>query len=154
MSRMVAFSFTLTPTAAQESLLWTAGGAARAACNRVFALVKDRLAARGDDPAVVAPWSRFDLIDAVNAWKREVLGAEGRTWHRDVPAMLFEEAVTDPAAGPVAFSASRSGGRTGPRVRFPVFEKKNRTPDGFRIRNNAAINLARQGPHLHDPSRP
>ncbi|GAB2810746.1 IS607 family element RNA-guided endonuclease TnpB [Actinocorallia aurea] len=139
---MVTFSLTLTPTAAQDDLLRTAGGAARSAYNRVLALVKDQLAAREVDLEVVVPWSRFDLINAVNAWKREALDLGGHTWHLGIPAVLFEEAVTDLAAALAAFSASRSGARSGPRMRFPVFKKKNRTPYSFRIRNkNDAIKV-------------
>ncbi|ROO83177.1 helix-turn-helix protein [Actinocorallia herbida] len=109
MSRMVAFRFTLEPSGEQEALLRTAAGASRAAYNMLLSLVKDRVTARQSDPGVVVPWSAFDLINAVNAWKRQVLDAAGASWHRTIPAVVFEEAAVDLARGLAAFTESRSG---------------------------------------------
>ncbi|WP_106399324.1 RNA-guided endonuclease InsQ/TnpB family protein [Actinocorallia populi] len=130
---MTAFTYTLKPTAGQETLLRTAGGAARAAYNTLLALVKTRLAERETNPDVRPPWTKFDLINAVNAWRRD-LDAQGAVWHRTIPSIVFEEAAADLAYGLASFVDCRKGRRSGPSVGFPVFKKKSRTPYRFRIR--------------------
>jgi putative transposase len=79
------------------------------------------------------PWSKFDLINAVNAWRR-TLDGQGALWHRTIPAIVFEEAAADLARGLAAFTDSRKGRRPGPAMGFPRFKKKTRTPYSFRIR--------------------
>ncbi|WP_157431790.1 RNA-guided endonuclease TnpB family protein [Actinomadura hibisca] len=143
MSRMTAFRFTLDPTPAQEALLRTAGGAARLTYNTLLALVKERLDARHAAPEsveVAVPWSSFDLINAANQWKRAALAqqidpATGQPWHRAIPALVFEEAAVDLARALAAFTASRTGRRPGPRMRFPRFKNKRATSYNFRLRN-------------------
>ena len=96
------------------------------------------------------PWSGFDLINYVNAWKRSE--AAGRTWAVDsagvatlidvglvwrgeVCAQVFEEAAVDLGRGLDAFSRSRAGEHRGRRTGFPTFKRKRRARESFRIRN-------------------
>jgi putative transposase len=68
--RYTTFRFALAPTPAQEAMLARHAGASRFAYNQCLRLVTDALAARRTDPQVRVPWSGFDLINAINAWKR------------------------------------------------------------------------------------
>ncbi|MGH3389945.1 MAG: RNA-guided endonuclease InsQ/TnpB family protein [Actinomadura sp.] len=134
-SRTAAFRFTLQPSAEQERLLRVAGGASRLAYNTLLGMVKEALETRQADPSAAVPWSRFDLINLINSWKRSELVANGLDWHLEIPSLVFEEAAVDLSRGLAAFSASRSGERAGPKVGFPRFKAKNSTPYSFRVRN-------------------
>lgn len=68
--RYTTFRFAFAPTPAQAALLIRYAGASRFAYNQSLRLVTDALVARRADPEVRVPWSGFDLINALNAWKR------------------------------------------------------------------------------------
>jgi putative transposase len=146
--RHTGFRFTLDPSPAQVGVLWRHAGAARFAYNQCLRLVKDALDARArGDGSVVVPWTRFDLINLFNDWKRSaeagrVLAAgpdgvievvtTGLAWRDQVCAQVFEEAAQDLGRGLAAFTTARRGG--GRRVGFPRFKRKNRALPSFRIR--------------------
>lgn len=138
MSRIAAFRFTLRPTAEQDQLLKVVGGAARLGFNTGLAMVRDALLAReaGDGDTKV-PWTSFDLINAINQWRRSEFTAEEAEWRKTIPAVVFEEAVVDLARGLKAFREFAEGVSQGPKVGFPRFKKKHRSPYSFRIRNQA-----------------
>jgi putative transposase len=66
MSRHTTFKFCLDPTAEQHELLARHSGASRFAFNQCLAMVKTALTHR----KTWVPWTRFDLINAFNAWKK------------------------------------------------------------------------------------
>ena len=124
-------------------------GAARFAFNQCLALVKAGLDGRSRDGSVQVPWSRFDLINAFNGWKRSAAAgrvlvadpagvtevvATGLAWRGEVCQQVFEEAAVDLGRGLDAFAGSRRGPRPG-RVGFPRFKRKNAAVGSFRIRN-------------------
>jgi putative transposase len=111
--RYTSFTFALDVTSAQQELLRRHAGAARFAFNKGLDFVKRALEARKSDKNVKTPWSRFDLINAFNAWKRSPEagvtddGKVGLPWRHDVIAQVFEEALVDTARGLQAFGAAR-----------------------------------------------
>jgi putative transposase len=124
--RHTTFRFALAPTPTQAAMLARHAGAARFAYNQCLRLVVDAVAAKRTDPQVNVPWSRFDLINAFNAWKRgEAAGhvfvaapdgtitkqVTGLGWRHQVSAQVFEEAAVDLGR---ALSAYRDAG-TEPR---------------------------------------
>ena len=149
--RVTTFRFALDPTPAQAAMLARHAGASRYAYNQSLRLVVDALAAKEIDPAVVVPWSGFDLINAFNAWKKTedagrvfVVAADGTStkrvtglaWRHEVAAQVFEEAAVDLGRALAAYSQSRSGSRKGQRTGFPRRKRKGRCRDSFRLRNN------------------
>ncbi|WP_280400179.1 RNA-guided endonuclease InsQ/TnpB family protein [Nocardia carnea] len=150
MSRHTAFRYCLDPTVEQHSLLTRHAGAARFAFNQCLHLVKTALTQRGTDPGHPVPWTRYDLINAFNAWKKTeaagrvfVVGAGGVTevqvtglaWRDQVCQQVFEEAAVDCGRALTAWSDSRVGTRRGRRAGFPKFKKKHTSTPAFRLRN-------------------
>ena len=76
--RYTTFRFALDPTPTQVQVLFRHAGASRFAYDQCLRLVTDALTASRADPQVRVPRSRFDLINAFNAWKRSE--AAGRTF--------------------------------------------------------------------------
>ena len=122
--RDTTFRFALDPTPAQAAMLARHAGASRYAYNQSLRLVVDALAAKEIDPAVVVPWSGFDLINAFNAWKKTedagrvfVVAADGTStkrvtglaWRHEVAAQVFEEAAVDLGRALAAYSQSQVG---------------------------------------------
>jgi putative transposase len=105
------------------------------------------LEAKRTDSRSGVPWSGFDLINAVNAWKRsEAAGrifvaspdgtiakhVTGLAWRHEVSAQVFEEAAVDLGRALSAYAQARKGkGRVG----FPRRKRKGRCRDSFRLRN-------------------
>jgi putative transposase len=153
MSRHTAFRYCLDPTVEQQTVLARHAGAARFAYNQCLAMVKTALTQRRTDPDHPVPWTRFDLINAFNTWKRsEAAGrlfavdpagvttveVTGLAWRDQVCQQVFEEAATDCGRGLAAWSDSRSGKRRGRTVGFPRFKKKTTSTASFRLRNKHA----------------
>ncbi|MEV6335828.1 RNA-guided endonuclease TnpB family protein [Nocardia vinacea] len=150
MVRHTCFRFCLDPTVEQATVLDRYAGAARFAYNQCLATVKSALTARDSDPDVEVPWSGFDLINYINAWKKsEAAGrmftvdaggvaavtVTGLAWRSEVCQQVFEEAAVDCGRALAGWSASRSGIRHGRRVGFPQFKKKTDVTQRFRIRS-------------------
>jgi putative transposase len=150
MARMTSFRFTVVDDPRLDAVFARHAGAARFAYNQCLGAVKGALDAKRTDPAVKVPWSSFDLINHFNEWKRSE--AAGRTWAVDsagiatlvgvglvwrgeVCAQVFEEAAVDLSRGLDALSKSKAGERRGRGIGFPVFKRKGRTRESFRIRN-------------------
>jgi putative transposase len=148
--RYTTFQFAIDPTPAQGALLARHAGASRFAYNQCLQLVTDALDAKRVHPQVVVPWSRFDLINAFNAWKRSeqagrlfLVAADGTTtkvvtglrWRHEVSAQVLEEAAVDLGAGLAAYAEAKDGRRNGRPVGFPRRRKKGSGRDSFRIRN-------------------
>lgn len=148
--RHTTFRFCLAPTAGQSAALARHAGAARFGFNTCLRLVKTALAARQADEAAKVPWTGFDLINAINSWKRsEAAGrviavdsagdaevaVTGLRWRSEVSAQVFEEAAVDLGKALAGFSDSRKGNRAGRRVGFPRFKKKGNAAESFRLRN-------------------
>ena len=116
-------------------------GASRWAYNTLLGIVKVALEAKADGADSRVPWSGFDLINTVNAYKRspeagvDEDGNPGLVWRHEVSQQVFEEAAVDLGRGLKAFRDSKRGMREGRRVGFPRFKKKGRSPDSFRLRN-------------------
>lgn len=138
MTRHTSFSFTLKPTASQEQALWRNAGAARFAFNQALRIVKDALEAKRSDPALKVPWSGFDLINAINRWKRSEEagvhedGSIGLAWRSEVIQEIFEEAAVDLGRALAAFSSRRKAGTKA--AGFPKFKKRSAGRQSFRIR--------------------
>jgi putative transposase len=120
--RYTTFRFALDPTPAQEQVLARHAGASRFACNQCLELVVSAIARTRIDPSLPVPWTRFDLVNAFNAWKRsEDAGrvfvvdndgsitkhVTGLAWRGEVSAEVFEEAAVD--LGRALQSASPGG---------------------------------------------
>lgn len=108
--RYTTFRFALDPTPAQERVLARHAGASRFAYNQCRALVVSAIARTRVDPSLPVPWTRFDLINAFNAWRRSedagrifVVAVDGSitrrvtglAWRGEVSAQVFEEAAVD-----------------------------------------------------------
>jgi putative transposase len=148
--RHTTFQFALDPTPPQTALLARHAGASRFAYNQCLQLVTDALEAKRVNSQVIVPWSRFDLINAFNAWKWSeragrvfLVAADGTTtkvvtglgWRHEVSAQVFEEAAVDLGAGPAAYAEAEAGRRNGRPVGFPRRRKRGRCRDSFRLRN-------------------
>ncbi|MFD3593793.1 RNA-guided endonuclease TnpB family protein [Nocardia sp. NPDC058640] len=155
MSRHTTFRYCLDPTVDQSGVLTRHAGAARFAFNQCLGMVKIALTQRNNHPDVRVPWTRFDLINAFNAWKKtEAAGrlftvdsagtaeivVTGLAWRGQIHQQVFEEAAVDCARGLAAFTDFRTGKRAGKRVGFPRFKKKNKAVPAFRLRNTHAKN--------------
>jgi putative transposase len=162
MARHTTFRFCLDPTVEQSVALARHVGAARFAYNQCLRLHLDArkrhraLVGRGAETGDISqardevPWSRFALINTFNQWKRsEAAGRRflvaregvaevevtGLAWRGEVSSQVSEEAAVDLSRGLAAWTASRSGKRTGRPVGHPRFKKKTRTGGSFRMRN-------------------
>jgi putative transposase len=161
MARHTTFRFRLDPTVEQTMALARHVGAARFAYNQCLRLHLDArehhraLSSRAGPDAVdrahdAVPWSRFALINAFNQWKRSedagrrfLVVSDGSTevevtglpWRAEVSSEVFEEAAVDLGRALAAWTASRSGKRTGRPVGHPRFKKKTHTGGSFRMRN-------------------
>ncbi|WP_051714526.1 RNA-guided endonuclease TnpB family protein [Nocardia rhamnosiphila] len=150
MSRHTAFRYCLDPTVEQQTVLARHAGAARFAYNQCLAMVKTALTQRRTDPEHPVPWTRFDLINAFNTWKKsEAAGrlftvdpsgvttveVTGLVWRDQVCQQVFEEAATDCGRGLAGWSDSCSGKRRRPKVGFPRFKEKTTSTASFRLRN-------------------
>ena len=152
MARMTSFRFTVVDDAALNATFARHAGATRFAYNQCLRAVKGA-EAKSTNPAVKVPWSGFDLINYVNAWKRSE--AAGRTWAVDsagvatlidvglvwrgeVCAQVFEEAAVDLGRGLDAFSRSRAGEQRGRRTGFPVLSSVSDELSGSRSESEQA----------------
>jgi putative transposase len=148
--RHTTFRFALAPTAAQTAMLARHAGASRFAYNQCLRLVSDTLAAKRKDPQLRVPWSRFDLVNAFNAWKRSQAAgrtfvatpdgviteqATGLPWRHEVSAQVFEEAAIDLGRALAAYAQAKTDKGNGRRVGFPRRKRKGRCRDSFRLRN-------------------
>jgi putative transposase len=147
--RHTTFRFALAPTPAQAALLARHAGASRFGYNQSLRLVTDAVAAQRADPRARVPWSGFDLINALNAWKHSeaagrvfVVAPGGTTtkqvtglgWRSEVCAQVFEEAAVDLSRALAAYAEAKGGRREG-RIGFPRRKRKGRCRDSFRLRN-------------------
>ncbi|MCP2283931.1 putative transposase [Promicromonospora umidemergens] len=145
----MSFRFCLDLSVEQERVLSRHVGAARFAFNQTLRLHHNARAIAGPGTSRV-PWTGIDLINAFNRWKRSAdagrrflvgtdrtarVEATGLVWRDQVSAQVFEEGAVDLGRALKAWNESRTGARTGPRVGFPRFKKKNPTGGSFRIRN-------------------
>jgi putative transposase len=147
--RHTSFRFSLDPTPKQVALLTRHAGAYRFAYNQCLRLLTESLEARRTDPRARLPWSGFDFINALNAWKRsEAAGrifvvspdgtiakhVTGLAWRCEVSAQVFEEAAIDIGRALSAYAHARKGeGRVG----FPRSKRKGRCRQSFRLRNKS-----------------
>jgi putative transposase len=150
MPRHTTFRFCLDPTVEQKAALARHAGASRFAFNQCLAMVKSALTHRKTDGDIQVPWTRFDLINAFNGWKKtedagrvfavdasgvaEVV-VTGLAWRTEVCQQVFEEAAVDCGRALTAWSDSRNGKRKGKHVGFPRFKKKAGGVASFRLRN-------------------
>ncbi|MFC8382719.1 helix-turn-helix domain-containing protein [Nocardia sp. NPDC057272] len=131
MSRHTTFRYCLDPTVEQSDVLARHAGAARFAFNQSLHLVRTALDHHKTNPEVRVPWTRFDLINAFNTWKKSEsagrvfavssdgvpeIQVTGLEWRTRICQQVFEEAAVDCARGLAAFSGSRAGKRRGKRV--------------------------------------
>jgi hypothetical protein len=128
-------------------------GAARFAFNQCLQMVKTALTQRKTDPDTDVPWTGFDLINGLNAWKKSedagrvfTVGSTGEAevvvtglrWRHDVCQQVLDEAAVDCGRALAAWSDSRSGKRKGKRVGFPRFKKKTGGVGRFGCATNTA----------------
>jgi putative transposase len=148
--RHTTFRFALDPTPAQEQTRIRYAGASRFAYNQSLQLMTAALASRRTDPSVVVPRSRFDLINAFNAWKKtEEAGrifvvapdttvtkvVTGLAWQHEIAAQVFEEAAVDLSRALAAYLQAKAGSPNGRHVGFPRLKRKGRCRESFRLRN-------------------
>ena len=150
MARHTTFRYCLNPTVEQQTVLSRHAGAARFAFNQCLRIVKTALTQRKSDQGIDVPWTRFDLINTFNTWKKTEdagrvvavdasgvaeIAVTGLGWRDEVYQQVFEEAAVDCGRALAAWSDSRRGVREGKRVGFPRFKKKNEVVPSFRLRN-------------------
>ena len=146
LTRDVAFRFALEPDRDLEAALWRHAGAARYAWNKALGWVRWGLTCRdwerelGAEPWTEAPWTKFSLINAFNAWKHGKStapddGSSGLAWKDEVCQDVFECAMVDLGQALANWKESRSGHRKGRRVGFPKHKSKKRASPSFRLRN-------------------
>jgi putative transposase len=150
--RYTTFRFALDPTPAQAGMLARHAGASRFAYNQCLRLFTDALKRKTRDPTTAVPWSGFDLINALNAWKRsEAAGRSfvvspdgtvtkqvtGLTWRHEISSQVFEEAAVDLGHALAAYEQGRVAKAKGRRVGFPRHKRKGRCRESFRLRNRA-----------------
>ena len=147
--RATTFRFTLDLDSEQAMSCSSHAGASRMAYNHHLARVKANLNQRAaeltygvepDDLTPLLSWSRFSLINHMNAWKdgRDPTspinedGTRGLSWRTEVSAEVFETASVNAAAALRNWIDSRhsSGARRG----FPKFKARHRTVPAFRLR--------------------
>ncbi|MFE3617803.1 helix-turn-helix domain-containing protein, partial [Streptomyces anulatus] len=100
--------YCLDPTVEQSDVLARHAGAARFAFNQSLHFVRTALDRRKTTPQHPVPWTRFDLINAFNTWKKtEAAGrvfavspdgvaeieVTGLAWRTQVCQQVFEEAA-------------------------------------------------------------
>jgi putative transposase len=142
--RHTTFAFTLVPTGEQVQALQRHVGASRFAFNQCLRIVQDALATKKQGPDKRVPWSGFDLINAINAWKVsehagvDEAGKAGLHWRAEVCQQVFEEAAVDLGRALEAFTAGRKGERSGRAPGFPKFKKKATARQSFRLRNKGS----------------
>nr|WP_083407230.1 RNA-guided endonuclease TnpB family protein [Mycolicibacterium rutilum] len=151
MTRHTTFRFRLDPTAEQRETLARHAGAARFAYNQCLRMVRSAMHARRPDAGAAVPWSKYDLINAFNRWKKSesagrvwAVGPDGTTemvsaglaWRDDVCQQVFEEAAVD-CSRALRSWADRSSSRNGRRAGPPRFKKKAGTVPSFRMRNSS-----------------
>jgi len=128
-------------TSEQAQVLSRNAGASRFAFNQGLAMLNAAYEAHKANPGVKVPYSKFDLINAFNAWKRSPAaanaGAEspGLAWRDEVIAQVFEEGLTDLSCAVKRFFDGRKQGGKGQG--FPRFKKRSRGKVSFRLRNRA-----------------
>ena len=150
MARYTTFRYCLDPTVEQREALQRHYGAARFAFNESLRMVKTKLNQRRMNPDLNVAWTKFELINQFNRWKKFadagrnlVVDTAGNVeilvtvlpWRNQVCQQVFEEGAADCAKALKGWSDSRSGRRRGRRVRFPRFKKKAGTIPSFRMRN-------------------
>ena len=130
-----------------EVELWRHAGAARFGRNQGLRFVLDAMNAKKNDASVKIPWSRNELINSFNTWKKTSAagcsedGSVGLPWRDQVCAAVFEESLADLEQGFKRYWKSRKE-RKGIRVGFPDFEHKNTSAPSFRLRNrNNSVRL-------------
>jgi putative transposase len=137
------YNFRLDPTPAQQAALARAFGCARVVYNDAM-MLRRSMRAQG-----VAQLSDTEL-------QRQVITLAKRTkeraWLAEAPSVVLTQALRDLSAGFSAFFASRSGKRKGAAVGEPrLRSRKDRresirfTRDGFRLRGNKTLYLAKIG---------
>jgi putative transposase len=150
--RYTTFQLALDPTPAQAELLARYAGASRFAYNQCLRLVTEALEKKVNDPTIAVPWSGFDLINALNAWKRsEAAGRSfvvspdgtitkqvtGLVWRNEISAQVFVEAAVDLGRALAAYERGRIAKAKGRRAGFPRCKRKGRCRESFRLRNKA-----------------
>ncbi len=161
LTRPTTYRFALDPTVAQAAQFSRYAGAARWTFNQQIARAKANLAQReaeqsygltDDQLTPAVSWSKFSLINYINAYK---LGTDpgspvtvtddgtvvrGLPWAHEVSADVFECASVDAAEALGNYSASRKGARVGEPVGFPNFKRRGKVIQSFRLRNRASGN--------------
>ncbi|MEV6362043.1 RNA-guided endonuclease InsQ/TnpB family protein [Nocardia asteroides] len=178
MTRHTTFRYCLDPTVEQRLTLARHAGASRFAYNQCLNLHLQARADKQRDTSTVVPWTRFELINRFNAWKKsEAAGrviavdgggsaevvVTGLSWRSDVRQQVFEEAGADLATALKAWTDSRKHKRAGVSVGYPRFKKAfmrglrrtrrlaksvMRKQQGSRNRQAAAARLARHHRHM------
>ena len=114
--RYTTLSYRLRVTSEQAQVLSRNAGASRFAFNQGLAMLNAAYEAHKANPGVKVPYSKFDLINAFNAWKRSPAaaneGAEspGLAWRDEVIAQVFEEGLTDLSCAVKRFFDARKQG--------------------------------------------
>jgi putative transposase len=126
-----AYRFALDPNAAQLAALASHAGASRKAFNWALALVKTQMDQRaaektyglvGDQLTPSVSWTLPSLRKAWNEAKGDVA-----PWWAENSKEAYAAGIRNLVRGLDAWRDSKSGKRTGPKVKFPRFKGKRRT---------------------------
>ncbi|MEV0111418.1 RNA-guided endonuclease TnpB family protein [Nocardia sp. NPDC050799] len=146
MSRHTAFRYCLDPTVEQQTVLARHAGATRFAYNQCLAIVKTALTRRRTDPEHPVPWTRFDLINAFNTWKKSAAAApqdHGRWVGIDRGLSAFLVAATGDGREVVRIDNPPKPPAGGLARQRRLAKAMSRKEKGSRNRREAAARLAR-----------
>ncbi len=150
-----AYRYALDPSPSIERRLRAHCGASRFAYNFALDLVKKHLEARKEDPNVEVPWTLPALRREWNKQKAEIA-----PWWAENSKEAYSSGLDGLARALKAFSDSRKGKRSGPRVGFPRFKRRGRCREACRFTTGAIgiagrtrIKLPRIGKiRVHEPT--
>ncbi|WP_328973734.1 RNA-guided endonuclease InsQ/TnpB family protein [Streptomyces sp. NBC_00239] len=137
------YSFRIEPTPGQRIALARTFGCARVVFNDALAVRK---------AAYAADKSRIPAGELARRMITEAKKTPERAWLADVSVDALQSSLRDLDTAYANFFASVSGKRRGRRVGLPVFKKKSdhrqsvrSSKNGFRLRDNGRLNLAKIG---------
>ena len=132
---MQAFWFDLDPTRDQEQHLLRCFGARRFAYNWTLAAIKEQQLLYNETGEKTPFPSFFTMSKLFTAEKRIICVNKetGEPWWNQIPAEVFNRGVEDACGAYRRWVQSRKGEIANPKVGFPRFARRGRTPDRFRF---------------------
>ena len=151
------YRYALDPTPDQVGVLESHAGGARFAYNAMLAAVQANLDQRaaersyGIAEAGLTPPMSWSFQGLRNEWNRRkhavAVGADGMPWWSQNSKEVYANACRALSEALSNWDASRKGARRGPRMGFPRFKTKARSPKKFSF-TTGAIRVEPDGHHV------